>query len=812
MLLHDRLRERRQASDRIPVRAPGAELRLSFGQQRIWRLSRLMGDSAAFNIDSSYEVHGPVDVDAVRAAMEAVIARNEALRTVFSSEDGQPSILPPGRVEFAVEDLTADAAPLARVAAWVERPLDTSAGPLFTGRLWRLGTDHHILSLLAHHLVCDGWSMGIIEQQLTHGYRGRLAELDRPPIDFVDFVEWERSREESLRAHLDHWRSTLAGVSALQLPGGRGSESGEVLLELSEAVSARINDLARRARGTPFIVLLAIFAATIHRHTAQEDPVVCTPVAGRPDPAFEQIIGYFNDIVPIRGQLSGDPDLWALIERYRPAVFGAVEHGVPFQWIAGLAETTSTPLTRALFALNNVPATGLKLTAATVDPVQVPGSTSDFELGWYMRSDGSRYRATVRYRSSSAAVVEKLADDFTTFAETLAGAPETRLSELPDRSPSWTPADPPPLASRPRSLLESRLQRIWERAFSRTVGVDDDFFDIGGHSLLAAELIADIEREISGEPIPLATLLAAPTVARLAQIIENNGWRAAWTALVPLKPTGNRPPLFFAHAHGGNVIGYSHLARAMSAEQPLYGLQAPRKPMHGPFRIEELARTYVAEIRTVQPTGPYLVGGWCLGGDIAFEVAQQLHGAGSEVALVLMFDNPRPEHATPSSRVKRIAYRIGDRLVHERWNLAVVPWRDKVGYVADRVSGGIARRTVGVLERKMTDLDGRLPLGLPHSRAFRQGEIVVHHEKAYENYQPRRYAGRVAIFRAERQPLGLLSDPSLGWSRLVDGSLRLYELPGPRIGLFSMPRVQRTASLIENAIRAALESDEEGSP
>ena len=804
-LLHERLRERRQGGSRPAARAATSEPMLSFGQQRIWRLSRRSPESTAYNIDNAYRLRGPLDVDSLRDALESVVRRNEALRTVFGGADGQPTILPPTRHDLAVEVLGGVPDPTPTVEQWVGQPLDPAAGPLFTAKLWRLGDDDHILALRAHHLVCDGWSLALIEKQLSEAYRGELPTA-RPPMDYQDFVAWERFNEQRLRKRLEPWRTVLAGVTALRLPGSRADEVGAISFELPDSISAGINGLAHRMRATPFNVLLAIFAATVHRHTGQEDVVVCTPVAGRPEPAFEEIVGYFNDLVPIRGNLSGDPDLSALVQRFRPSVFAALEDSVPFQWIAGLPETNSTPLARALFALNDVPRTGLELSGVSVEPMHLAGGASDFELGWYMRWDGARYQASVRYRSLERQAVEALAADFSQFTRTLISAPETKLSELPRRSSTGTLAAPRTEAVQPRSLLESRLQRIWERAFSRPVGIEDDFFDLGGHSLLAAELLDMIERDVSGEPIPLATLFAAPTVAGLADLIEGTQPMPAWNALVPLKPSGGQPPLFFAHAHGGNVIGYSDLARALSAEQPLYGLQAPSLPATGRFRIEELARAYIAEIVTVQPTGPYLLGGWCLGGNIAFEMAHQLRDAGADVALVLMFDNPSRQHEAPLTNApvhRRLAYRVGDRIGNEWSILAETPRNEKSRYAARRV-GEVVRQGGLALEHMLTDRNGVLPLNLPHSRSYRRGDVILHHVKAYESYEPRVYAGRVAVFRSERQPLGLPMDPSLGWAGLVDGPLQLYVLPGPRIGLFSRPRVQEVASRIESAIHQAL--------
>ena len=154
-----------------------------------------------------------------------------SLRTTFSSDHGRPVIASAGSFALTVEDVSTDRAPLARIARWAQRNLDTSTDALFAACLWRLAPDHHILSLLAHHLVCDGWSISIIERELSDGYRGAPDGFHRPSVDYADFVEWERSREEMLRARLPFWGSTLAGVSALRLPADRGTEAGEVSLD-----------------------------------------------------------------------------------------------------------------------------------------------------------------------------------------------------------------------------------------------------------------------------------------------------------------------------------------------------------------------------------------------------------------------------------------------------------------------------------------------------------------------------------------------------------------------------------------------------
>ena len=187
----------------------------------------------------------------------------------------------------------------------------------------------------------------------------------------------------------------------------------------------------------------------------------------------------------------------------------------------------------------------------------------------------------------------------------------------------------------PRDALERQLTNLWEMVLGRTpIGVTDNFFDIGGHSLLAAQLFARIDREL-GANLPLATLFHAPTVRQLADLLRQKDWKPSWASLVPIQPAGSRKPLFCVHGAGGNVLLYRDLARHLGPDQPIYGLQSRGIDGGESYltRFEDMAAHYINEIKTVQPEGPYNLAGYCLGGTLALEMAQQLEAKGEEVAL-----------------------------------------------------------------------------------------------------------------------------------------------------------------------------------
>ena len=227
---------------------------------------------------------------------------------------------------------------------------------------------------------------------------------------------------------------------------------------------------------------------------------------------------------------------------------------------------------------------------------------------------------------------------------TPSGKVDRRALPAPDKN-RQEPSEPSITFVAPQDQLESHLTKIWEQVLGiEPIGVRDNFFDLGGNSLQAVTLFAQIEKQF-GKNLPLATLFQSATIAEIAQIIRSKEWLAPWESLVPIKPTGNKPPLFYIHGGGGNLLIYRDLALALNSDQPVYGLQ-PRglDGRYVPFqRIEDMAAHYLAQIRRLQPNGPYFLAGLSSGGLVAWEIAQHLQAQGQEVALLALFDTNGPD-------------------------------------------------------------------------------------------------------------------------------------------------------------------------
>ena len=341
----------------------------------------------------------------------------------------------------------------------------------------------------------------------------------------------------------------------------------------------------------------------------------------------------------------------------------------------------------------------------------------------------------------------------------------------------------------PRNVLEQQLARIWEKVLGiRPVGVTDNFFDLGGHSLLAARLFAQIER-VFGRKLPLATLFQAPTIEQLSRVLEEKGWTPPWSSLVPINPGGSRLPFYCVHAAGGNVLLYRDLARRLGPDQPVYGLQAlglfEGRPHY--TRVEEMAAHYIKEIRILQPEGPYLLGGRCMGGYIALEMAQQLHAQGQKVNLLAILDSGPPN--TRNSSVQRsfrkpmnhYFHRFFHHLQHGQLTHTMQQW------IKDR------HTTRKILNRLRTFRAERFwSSELRHLHRFEKAN-----SKAVVNYTARIYPGRITLIRSSEFKTLKRKDWHLSWSNLAAGGFECHEVPVTHLAMLEEPYVQILADKLK---------------
>jgi amino acid adenylation domain-containing protein len=374
------------------------------------------------------------------------------------------------------------------------------------------------------------------------------------------------------------------------------------------------------------------------------------------------------------------------------------------------------------------------------------------------------------------------------------GKVDRRALPTPDR----TRPEPEKVFVAPRDDLELQLAQIWEEVLGvRPIGVRDNFFELGGHSLLAARLFAVIEKQL-GKKLPLATVFQGATVEHLASVLRQQAKPGPQSSLVAIKPDGSKRPLFLVHPAGGHVFSYIHLAQYLGADQPCYGLQARglEQGQDPHARIEDMAAYYIEALQTVQPAGPYLLGGWSMGGVVAFEMAQQLHAQGQRVALLALLDGriPTPDETFPEEDAEAV-------LLVERYfgisfgpleSLAQLPKDEQLAFMLEQAKSA-----------------GLVPAEFEVSEARRFVDILRSDLRATQNYALQLYPGRVTLFKAGEELAGKSPDPTLGWSEWANAGVEVHVVPGNHANMVYQPHVEVLAEKLSACISQALSAADE---
>ncbi|HTQ81310.1 MAG TPA: condensation domain-containing protein, partial [Thermoanaerobaculia bacterium] len=407
-----------------PVRRNGEPLPLSYAQERLWFLEQLDPGSSTYNIPVVAELTGALDVTALSEAFAEVVHRQESLRTTFIEVDGVPRqrVAPPELARLPLLDLTALPAGSATAEAGrleqeqASRGFDLAAGPLFACQLVRLAPDRYRLLLTLHHIISDGWSIGVLLRELGALYAsaltGQASTLPDLPLQYADYAVWQRQwLAERQAAELAYWEAQLGGeVASLELPTDRprpalqSYRGGRRLHTLPTALVARLQRFGREEGLTLYMTLLAATQALLSRQSGQPDVTVGAPVAGRRRGEIEGLIGIFLNTLALRTDLSGTPSFRELAARVRTVTLEAYSHqDVPFEAVLGQLrldrDLSRTPLFQILFNMLNLPATSLELPGLELQMLNPPEMPSKFDMTFYLAEVASALRINLVYNA-----------------------------------------------------------------------------------------------------------------------------------------------------------------------------------------------------------------------------------------------------------------------------------------------------------------------------------------------------------------------------------------------------------------------------
>jgi len=435
---------------------------LSASQRRLWFLHELDPSSHAYTLCGALHLKGALDVEALAAALSGVIARHASLRTIFVSEAGEPRQVVQDAVPLDLRRTRALTDDVLREATrgaqdLVSTPWNLAGGPLLRAGLIELSPVEHALIVVMHHIVADGWSIGVLLHDISALYDARLhgaeAVLEELPLRYADYAAWQSDprrageREEDLAT----WTQRLAGApQRLDLPtlsaGSRVSRrGGQLRIGLSPEVTEALKAIGREGSATLYMTLLAAFQILISRSTGQDDFLIGSPVAGRSRVELQGLVGFFVNTLVLRADLSGDPRFRELLGRVRGTVLEALAHqDVPVERIVEALkperEASGTPLFQILFILQTTGQLDLRLAGLQVAELEISLPTAKFDLTFDLREVDGALTGVVEFDPDrfEEETIRQMADHFCLLLEAIAGDPDARASQLPLLSPAET--------------------------------------------------------------------------------------------------------------------------------------------------------------------------------------------------------------------------------------------------------------------------------------------------------------------------------------------------------------------------------------
>ena len=558
----------------------------SVGQHGFWYLDQFQPGNPAYNIAVRFRLQGRLRAEELERALNEIVRRHESLRTVFAVVDGVPVqvVSPRLSIRLQRDDLRGGPEKDRRqragaVAAEEARlPFDLTKGPLIRARLLRLDDEEHTLLVTIHHIVSDGWSIGVLTKELGALYDAYCRGLDSPLPELAlqcgDFAVWQEQwlQSQDLNDQINYWTRRLANLPLLEIPPDRPrgpvqTFKGDIeSILLPRELTDGLDSLSNREKATPFMLMLAAFQLLLQRCTGRNDVFVGTVLAGRSRVELEPLIGLFINPLVLRTDLSGDPPFLELLSRVRETVLQVfANQDVPFERVVDAVQPKRDPSRHPVFQINFLyqrdfvhpfHAAGLTLTAI---PSASPGAIYDLNFFLVERAEG--WRASFEYNTDlyQLSTIRRLLGQFQSLLEGIAANPACRISELPlttsavereilslPASQSAPPTVPAPSSAgltpssyvAPRDPVEVRVAELWERLLGgNRISVTADFFDVGGHSLLAARLLAQVEK-VFRKKLSLASLLQAPTIEAMAARLHMPKSRVGSGRARRITPTG----------------------------------------------------------------------------------------------------------------------------------------------------------------------------------------------------------------------------------------------------------------------------------
>ncbi|MEM8961819.1 MAG: condensation domain-containing protein [Acidobacteriota bacterium] len=756
-------------------------------------------------------LEGPLDTERFAEAWRATVAVHPVLRTSIHWRNLEHPVQVVARtvnVELQVEEGPVDS-DLDALADQMRRDgLDIERSPVMTLRVIRVAEHRHLLLWACHHLLLDGWSSGLVLREVMSRYHG--IDTTAPRLSFRDYVAWARRRPDEEAAAL--WTETGVDPRDVLATQPLLPTAGRVRADHRLRRRVELDGLdawARRHGVTLGASVIAAWAATVAEATGDRRAVIGLTSSGRgvDVDGIDTLVGMATTGLPL--WVTVDPD--ASVATFVETVWQRQQALQPFaSWPLDRLFTAAgvtlrhTPFTTTV-AFANFPRPDVEGDLTLVDVRGDLTSSSPLTLAMVPVDHHLDIEASFDSRIVNEGEVEALLERCATLLGGMTVDDETTVAMWMGASTSGFRARTDGVSQPARPLggtdaeaaatpSEAQLMRIWNDLLHvQEYGRNDNFFDLGGTSLLVPSLVQRIEQDF-GVRLPLGVVFEDATVAALATVIDGqrDGTDALrWRSLVPIRRVeSDSAPLFMVHGLGGEVGWFYNLANYLDPAVPLHGLQSPVEAFDD---LVAMARAYVESVREVQPTGPYRLGGYCIGGGVAYEMACQLRAAGETVTHLVLIDSVPQAHITEQQASVGIGKRLR-RLLDKDPAEMVRSSRDFARQATQRLVRG-AQVVRGARDDRPLELDDVLDMNtLPQV----YHEISRRHFRAMRDYEPGSYDGDVWLFRTHDERFG----EDFGWGALVQGRLSIERIPGRHVDVLAEPHVQVVGAKLDKVLSA----------
>ncbi|MEL6488478.1 MAG: condensation domain-containing protein [Cyanobacteria bacterium J06621_3] len=747
--------------------------------------------------------------------------------------------------------------------------LNFTQSPITRLTLIQLTNQTHELIWTSHHLMLDGWSSTLVFHQVLQTYESLLQNHSPslpPAPTYQIYIHW--LTQQNLPTAKHHWQQTLKGfttptpipnnINPLPLDGKvRFSHSPPTTRWLSvavrkasafaEAQTTQLNTYLRTHQLTLNTLIQGTWALLLSLTSGQSDVVFGATISGRQAdiPNIESMVGLLTNVLPVRAIISPDMAvldwLQTLQTQQAKSIAYAYASTPQIQAWSGLRDR----LFNSLLVIENYPISPPETPSTLTLTNLQSGIISTYDLTIIVKP-GKQLTLYAQAPTDKAESLEALLSDFAHLLNAIVTGTNQSIAQLYTHTHtlrSYTqqateqpttyksqPADTLPDASTdlPCNPLELQLTRIWEAVLGKSaLNTQANFFDLGGDSLSAVQLFNQIQQQL-GRTLPLASLFQAPTIRQLAALLSQAQPATAWTSLVPINPLGDRIPLFF-HGGSADALTWARFSRLLGPDQPFYALQRPdlNDSSIKEMTVEALAATCIKEIKTVQPTGPYVIGGHCFGGAVAFEIARQLQMEGEAIASLIQIDAYCP-NAQPHTSLGQLQERLqlSYFLLRKSYyyhgkpqKLIQLPkkiWQKLKPTVASPTTD---HNNISSIQPSHTTTTQSSQLATPQSTTTAQTTHLPYEQRyaqahqanirAADTYYPQNvasssnratYTGPLHIFCASTQILSWRYGPTLGWETVTTGPITTTIVPGIFGNLFN----QASSHLLTQKLTAHL--------